>query len=197
MQKKLSNEFIARFDAALDKHMESSFPIDDSAMGAGSQNWRHRCHQSAKIAARAISMLLGDDVAKLVRVHVRAQMEDGERFVDLGNPSDPPSATRRYSMHWAVRIGSSLYDPTALWQLRRAKTPLDLPHEPYFFAQDFFKISVPSPDGGFAVAFHGPRAKLFLDYKIISEQLPDDIVAMSMPDGPARNHARKVVKLFA
>lgn len=60
MSKKLSEEFIVRFDAALEKHMESAFPIDESATGAASQNWRHRCHQSAKIAARSLGMLLGD-----------------------------------------------------------------------------------------------------------------------------------------
>lgn len=197
MSKKLSNEFIIRFDAAFDKHMESAFPINENATGAASQHWRHRCHQSAKIAARSIGMLLGDQAVQLVRVQLRAQMEDGDRFVDLGNPNDPPTAARRYSMHWAVRIGSSLYDPTALWQLRFVKTQLDLPPEPYFFAQDFFKISVPGPGGGFVVAYHGPRVKLFLDYKLILDPLPDDIVAMMLPDGLVRNHARKVVKIFA
>lgn len=123
-------------------------------------------------------------------------MEDGDRFVDLGNPNDPQTAARRYSVHWAIRIGSSLYDPTALWQRRFVKTPLDLPPMPYFFAQDFFKISVRGDDGGFGVAYQGQRGKLFLEYKLILDPLPDHIVAMMLPDGLARNHARKIVKLF-
>lgn len=196
MSIKLSTNFIARFDVALDKHMVTAFPADPTATEIAARHWRNRCHQSAKIAARSIGMLIHSHLPEIVRVQLRAQMDGADRYVDLGNPNDPPSAARRYSMHWAVRIGSSLYDPTALWQLRSAKTPLSLPPEAYFFAHDFFKIAARSPDGGYTVAYTGPQAKLYLDYKLIPVPLPDDINAMMLSDGLARNHARKVTKLF-
>lgn len=195
MPEKLSTDFIERFDMTLDKYMETAFAADPTATGVLAQPWRHRCHQSAKIAARSMGALLSCKT-QLVRVQLRAQMERADRYVDLGNPDDPPSAARRYSMHWAVRIGSSLYDPTALWQLRSAKTPLDLPPEPYFFAEDFFKIAAPSSDGGFTVTYIGTQEKLYLDYKLISVPLPVHIAAMMLPDRQVLSHARAVTKLF-
>jgi hypothetical protein len=195
MAEKLSDDFIVRFDAALDNHMATAFAADPSTTGVLAQNWRHRCHQSAKIAARSIGILLNCKT-ELVRVQLRAMMDGSPQYVDLGNPDDPPTAARRYSMHWAVRIGSSLYDPTALWQLRSAKTPLSLPPYPYFFFEDFFKLAAPSPDGGLTVAFKGPEGKLYLDYKLIPVPLPPAIIAQMLPDGEVRRHAREVAKLF-
>ncbi len=108
----------------------------------------------------------------------------------------PPTRANGYPMHWAVRIGATLYDPT-FWQLRNVRTPLSLPHEPYFFCVDFFKISARGDDGTQVVTYQSESGKLILGYRQVTEPIPLEAQSTLLPDGLVRKHARKIVSQFA
>ncbi|WP_176315786.1 hypothetical protein [Burkholderia vietnamiensis] len=91
MANRLTTDFIERFDEVFSRYMAFTFYQATEATWRGDQRWRNHCHRAAKIAARALDTLLPNQSAEAVRVQLKARMEDGESYVDLGNPADPPN----------------------------------------------------------------------------------------------------------
>lgn len=126
----MHTDVIARFDRAMDLYMSARF--------GGNDAWRVGCHRAAKIAAEALSRIFPGTPVKAILVELLAYMDGGRSFRHIGWKDDDQVIPGSFPMHWAVQIGSDLYDP-CFWQLRKGNTPLQLPAEPYFFAENWFE----------------------------------------------------------
>jgi hypothetical protein len=160
-------------------------------------DWRTKCHQAAKISARALQMLFPPQRIELQRVELIATMKDGPGFVHLGCPDDPARPVR-IPAHFAVTIGASVYDPTFA-QLRNVQTHLEMPQEPYFYLQDLLKAEPKAYQGqeGFKwSSIPASTGLLLVGYKLQPAPLPDGFESLLMPDGLARRHARRVADLW-
>lgn len=177
-------EFIVKFDKVLDKYM----------LGFAGENWRTMCHQSAKIAAKSLLLLLPNLKIEMRRVELIAKMDGGNSFVHIGWLEDSNKIQGKFPAHFAVAIGSGLYDPT-FYQLRFAKTPLDLPDEPFFYFSEFFKT--PKDREGFRwLSERRPTGRLHIAYMMQSTPIPEEEKRKLMSDGIAKKHAKKVSDLF-
>jgi hypothetical protein len=192
---------ITRFDAALAQYMAITFDGGDSSTWPMLNHWRTKCHSGAKIAAFALRLLFPLEAPMLLRVEMKAKMAGSVRFVHTGWADDPNRFQGSYPMHWAVRVGKGLYDPT-FWQLRVTRTPLELPDEPFFFAPEFFKFASDPQyvdTEGFLWAQMqrpGSNQTLWVAYMMQPRPLPPEEEAILMSDGQARRHAERVVALF-
>lgn len=184
-------EQIIVFDQALDRYMSSRGEFQ------GDQ-WRHACHQSAKIAAAALNLIWPACRARVQRVQLLAYMAGAGAFVHIGWPDDPSAIEGKYPMHWAVCLGADLYDPT-FWQLTKAKTPLDLPPEPFCYVPQLAKrMADPEAreeDGVVWMSSSGARG-LRIGYGLVEREIPAVEARLLMGDADARRHASEVVQMY-
>lgn len=184
MSADLQDDKIAAFDRALDGYMSNE-------IGAA---WRGMCHQSAKVSAIALRQLYSHLPVELKRVELVALMEGAGRFVHIGWADDPAQIPGKIPAHFAVSVGSALYDPT-FHQLRSVKTPLELPDEPYFYAERFLVAAPMDPDGFRWVGLSRSKGTLRVGYKVHGNEhlnLPRQAL---MSDSQAHAHAAAVVAL--
>lgn len=182
----MENFTISRFDEAMDLYMSSVF--------GGNNAWRGTCHRAAKIAAAALKEIFPNKLVQAVRVELLAYMDGGKSYAHFGWKGDSRVIEGQYPMHWAVRLGEDLYDPT-FWQLRKGQMALRLPATPYFFAKDWFQFArsgqMTDADGVTWVS-DGAKPKLNVGYVVRDDELPPEVVACLMPDDVARLHGRIV-----
>jgi hypothetical protein len=170
------------FDFLMDRHMSENF----------GEEWRTMCHQSAKIAALALARLYPKTDIALSRVELIALMEGAPGFVHIGWADDPAAIPGKMPAHFAVKVGTGLYDPT-FWQLRFVKTPLNLPSEPYFYVPEFLAKAPLDNDGFRWVGLERPTGMLRIAYKMQSILLPFDTSQGLMSEETAEAHAAAVV----
>lgn len=179
-------DVIAQFDEALDHHMSARFGGDNA--------WRGACYQAAKIAAAALAEIVPSAPVKAVLVELLAHMDGGTSFVHIGWRKDPQKILGAIPMHWAVQIGDDLYDP-CFWQLRRMKTPLRLPVEPYFFEEGWFaraRSGCATDVEGVTWCRESDTPGLNVGYLVRSDELPSRIRAQLMNRDTVRAHASLV-----
>lgn len=172
---------IKHLDAAMDVYLTSLFGV----------NWRSMCHQSARIAATALNIIEPALDAKAIRVELLAKMMgDHHRLVHIGWANDSAVLLGKAPMHFAVQFGDALYDPT-FWQLSRAKTPLDLPPQPYFSSEKFCG-EVWRRDSMNTVVQAMPSGILRVVYKLVDH--PRDVpFRTQMTEENVTKHAQHVV----
>lgn len=194
-------DVMTKFDSSLAQYMAITFDGATVDTWPMLNHWRTKCHLSAKVAANALRILFPQEKAALLRVEMKAKMAGDPRFVHTGWVDDPNRFAGKYPMHWAVRVGRGLYDPT-FWQLCMTRTPLELPDEPFFFAPQFFDFaSDPAFVGedGFLWAQMqrpGSSAVLRVAYMVQPRPLPPEEQALLMSDSQARRHGENVAALF-
>ena len=172
------------FDTALAHYMAQEFGKD----------WRTQCHQSAKIAAYALRALHPDFHIEARRMELAAMMQGAGSYVHLGDANDPPMAEGKVPMHYAVVVGTGIYDPT-FWQLSRCATPLDLPEVPYFYVDRCLEIT--PDDSGFRwVGLRRPTGLLGVGYKLQDIPLPGPILAKLMTEELAHQHGARVAARY-
>lgn len=185
MPASIASATVDKFDDALDQYMRQ-------AVG---EMWRTKCHQSAKIAAKALARLYPNLYVEMRRVELIARMEGAPRYVHIGWLHDPHKIDGKAPVHFAVAVGQALYDPT-LGQLHYAKTPLDIPPEAHFFEPSFFSRPVTAKDGFRWGSAQRPLGLLHVGYKMQPAKVPSEVMRDMMSDEEAREHARKVVDIF-
>ncbi len=178
-----AHDTLASLDAALATYMSERY----------GEEWRTMCHQSAKVATLALRKRFPRAGAELVRVELLALMKDSTRGVHIGSPDDTPKPGK-YPMHWAVRMGSALYDPT-FCQLQRSPTPLDLPETPFFYAPELLAAEH-LVRGFYWAVCDRPTGQLQVGYKLQPAALPSEALAQLMPEGLAKRHADRVVSAW-
>ena len=184
--KAVTPRFVTQFDGILDQYL-SAFH---------GPSWRTMCHQSAKVAAKALNAVPVKHGASLCRVEMAVMMKNAQGFVHIGDPDDE-RIDGKVPMHFVVRIGDAAYDPT-FWQLRFVKTPLDLPQKPFFFAPNVWGADAPEDSRGFRwSAVDRPTGTLLVGYKLQPAPLPLDVSQPFMPDDVADKHARQLHALWA
>lgn len=179
------DETIEAFDYALDAHMLPAF----------GPAWRSMCHQSAKVAAKALKLLYPALPVELKRVELLALMEGAGGFVHIGWADDPERIEGKIPAHFATTIGTGLYDPT-FHQLRGSKTPLDLPPQPYFYAERFL---VDAPTDRQGIQWVGlPRSTGLLRVGYKMHPMLEPLVPMEgvMSDSAAQAHATAVAARY-
>lgn len=175
------DEDIEAFDNALSGHMQQSF----------GPAWRSMCHQSAKVAARALKLLYPALHVEMKRVELLAMMEGAGGFVHIGWADDPERIEGKIPAHFATTVGTGLYDPT-FHQLRNSKTPLDLPPQPYFYAERFLADAPTDRHGIQWVALPRSTGMLRVGYKV--HPMLEPLIPMEgmMSDSTAQVHAAAV-----
>jgi hypothetical protein len=180
---------IALFDRALDQHLRAEF-------GSG---WRSMCHQSAKIAAKALRLLSPAMPAQLSRVELAGYMaavgpETQRRMVHIGWNDDPrPVREGEVRAHFAVVIEKAVYDPT-FEQLGTRATPLDIP-APYFFSPAMLSAPLGFEDFHWVVAPR-PSGRLCIGYKLQPAPISSASKQLLMTDAEAKPHARRVAGIY-
>jgi hypothetical protein len=169
-------------DAALAAHMHKVFGVA----------WRSMCHQSAKVAQKALQRLYPAQSVQLLRVELVAMMDGAGSFVHIGWSEDEEKIPGKNPAHFAVRIGSALYDPTFA-QLKGARTPLDLPPTPYFFHTSFFEQVENYATNFRMMAQKRPTGLLRVGYKMQPETLSAEILQTFMSDDVAERHAIELI----
>lgn len=180
---------IALFDRALDQHLRAEF-------GA---TWRSMCHQSAKVASKALRLLSPAMPAQLARVELAGYMtEEGpetqRRMVHIGWKDDPrPLRSGEVRAHFAVVIEDAVYDPT-FEQLGSRTTPLDIP-APFFFSPEILAAPLGFEDFHWVVA-NRPAGRLCIGYKLQPAPLDTASRQFLMTDAEAKRHARRVAGIY-
>jgi hypothetical protein len=181
----VSPEYIEQFDKVFEQYMFDFAGI----------KWRTMCHQSAKIAAKSLQLLLPNIKIEMKRVELVAWMEGGKSFVHIGWLQDENIIEGKMPAHFAVIVGNSLYDPT-FYQLRLCKTPLDLPEENYFYYPDYFKL--PKDENGFRwVHDKRPSGMLHVAYMLQPAplNLSEEDKKGLLSDNLAKKHANKIADI--
>jgi hypothetical protein len=177
------------FDRAMDMHLRQAF-------GPG---WRTMCHQSAKIAAKALRLLQPTLPAELRRVELAGYMKETagdtqRKMVHIGWIDDPrPVRAGDVRAHFAVVIGDGIYDPTFA-QLGTRTTPLDLP-EPYFYSPGVLSAPLGFEDFHWGMA-ERPGGLLCVGYKLQPTPLDATMRQHLMSDSQAKPHARRVAGAY-
>lgn len=178
------------FDQAMDQHLKQAF----------GPNWRSMCHQSAKIASKALRLLAPGLSAELGRVELAGYMQETEpgekrRMVHIGWLNDPrPVQAGDIRAHFAVVMGDGLYDPTFAQLETRAKTPLDLP-VPYFYSPTLLSTTVGFEDFHWCMA-ERPSGMLCVGYKRQPAPINPADMRYLISDGDAKPHARRVAGAY-
>lgn len=183
---------------------EIDFELFDQAMNLSlgatfGPGWRTRCHQSAKIAARALRLLLPSMPAEMRRVELAGYMDYGKgeterRMVHVGWINDPaPLRPGQIRGHFAVIIGDAVYDPT-FSQLGMLTTPIELP-APYFYAKGV--LTAPRGFEGFHWGVDTvPSGRIWVGYKLQPAPLDQASLRGLMTDCAAKPHARRVAGAY-
>jgi hypothetical protein len=180
---------IALFDRALDQHLRAEF----------GPTWRTMCHQSAKIAAKALRLLSPAMPAQLARVELAGYMaaegaETQRRMVHIGWKDDPsPVREGEVRAHFAVVIEDGVYDPT-FEQLGTRATPLDIP-APYFFSESMLSAPLGFEDFHWVTATR-PTCRLCIGYKLQPAPISSASRQQLMSDAEAKPHARRVAGIY-
>ena len=173
------------FDRVFAHYMQQTF-------GAA---WRTQCHQTSKIAAYALRIVYTGCEARAQRVELVAMMEGAQACVHIGAVDDSTVIEGKVPMHFAVVINNGIYDPT-FSQLALCKTPLDLPPEPYFFADRCLDFIQPNEEGIYWMGTRRPSGLLGIGYKLVDAPLAPHIAADLMPEEVARRHGGCVASRY-
>jgi len=176
------------FDQAMNAHMSQAF----------GPKWRSMCHQSAKIAAKALRQLAPGSSAELQRVELAGYMKHApdvqRKMVHIGWVNDPrPIRHGDIRAHFAVVIGDAIYDPT-FEQLGTRTTPLDLP-APYFYSTSVLSAPLGFEDFHWGMA-ERPSGVICVGYKLQPEPIAQEFRQFLMADAAAKPHARRVAGAY-